>query len=83
VGAIYRVSSTADGADGTTGDDPVVLYDGATEGAGSPTFNPDGSTIFFHRDGAIWTVNADGSDPGELVPRPSDWGWYANFDFLQ
>jgi Tol biopolymer transport system component len=83
VGTIYTVSSSADGDDGMTGDDPVLRYDGATEGAGSPTFNPDGSAIYFDRDGAIWTMKPNGSDAGELVPRPSDWGWYANYDFLQ
>ena len=33
-----------------------------------PTWSPDGSQIAFYREGQIWVMNADGSDPRRVSP---------------
>ena len=40
-------------------------------------------TLLTAREGNILAMRPDGTDASELVSRPSDWGWYANYDFLQ
>lgn len=66
-------------ADGLS--DPTAIFGDATKQSGSPVFSPDGK-IYVIYDGAIWTMDADGSNASELIPRPSTEGVYLNFDFL-
>lgn len=78
---IYIVSATADGDDGLSADDPDLLYSHASSRSVNPVFNTDGSLIYFISNGALWTMNPDGSNPSELRPKPSKDGWYWNYCF--
>jgi dipeptidyl aminopeptidase/acylaminoacyl peptidase len=59
---------------------PVVLVGDATHGVYKPAYSPDGSRIVFGCDGAVCTMNADGSDVVELIRAAGlefnhfDWG---------
>ena len=38
-----------------------------------PRWSPDGTRIAFARDGDVWTMNADGTDPRNLTNTPNVW----------
>lgn len=52
------------------GDDPHTVIQGD-----SPDWSPDGKTLVYVRNGAIWTVNADGSDAQRLIPNGHSPAW--------
>jgi Tol biopolymer transport system component len=45
---------------------PLTTTLGADEH--DPSYSPDGSQIAYYRDGGIWVMGADGTDPRQLVP---------------
>jgi hypothetical protein len=62
---------------GTGGSNEKRLTHTETQDAG-PVWSPDGSQIAFSRDGDIWVMNGDGSDPRLLLDDPvyasgADW----------
>ena len=56
---------------GVDGEGLRQVTDWMTSESERTSWSPDGSTILFARDGALWTVHPDGSGLAEL--RPTDW----------
>jgi Tol biopolymer transport system component len=59
---------------GADGRNVVRLTDGP-ERDEAPDWSPDGTRIAFQRDGAVYVVDADGSEPREIAPRGGSPAW--------
>jgi Tol biopolymer transport system component len=55
-----------------SGHDPRVVLQCSCDDA---AVSPNGQTILYNHDGSVWQVNADGSDPTELLPDATDASW--------
>lgn len=81
---VYSRDSTPETEDGWTGH-IWTLSVGAGSAArltaasavdeGYPAYSPDGSQIAYARDGAVWVMGADGTDPHQLVADGSTPRW--------